>query len=177
MKNKVIEILEEFDNNFENSVIPQRYHDELATLIAKRFSEPVTEEVPNLSGLNKGSTDEFIKDFVEMTAKNVLSVFVALGLKTHIEATVVNDADGNSYKLSFHNTSHPTKQEWISVEEIRCAISDYMRSEGCSCCENVDTHEQHEKRIAELLNVPMYDDNSGYDFYQFNTAPPQLNKD
>jgi hypothetical protein len=62
------------------------------------------EKVPDLSKLDEPSKDEFITEFVEMTAKNVLSVFVALGLKTHIEATVVNDADGNSYQLSFKNT-------------------------------------------------------------------------
>ena len=53
-----------------------------------------------------------------MTAKNVLSVFVALGLKTHLEATVVNDADGNSYKLSFCKGAKPVSEddeEWESV--------------------------------------------------------------
>lgn len=39
-----------------------------------------------------------------------------------------------------------------------------MSSEGCSCCSDVDAHNEHEKSIAELLGVPAYDDNSGYDF-------------
>ena len=52
-------------------------------------------------------------------------------------------------------------------EELRRAVADYMRSEGCSCCRNIDSHEEHEKRLAELLDIPMYDDDSGYDFNQF----------
>lgn len=63
------------------------------------------EKVTNLSELGKTEKDKLILDFIQMTAKNVLSVFVALGLKTHIEATVVNDADGSSYKLSFVKTT------------------------------------------------------------------------
>lgn len=59
------------------------------------------ESVPDLSKLGDTETEEFIKEFVEMTAKNVLSVFIALGLETHLEATVINDADGSKFKLSF----------------------------------------------------------------------------
>ena len=66
----------------------------------ERYGNP-TEKVPNLSNLNETNKDEFITEFIEMTAKNVLSVFVALGLETHIEATVVNDAVDESYRLSF----------------------------------------------------------------------------
>lgn len=54
----------------------------------------------------------------------------------------------------------------IDKDVIRQAIADYMRSEGCSCCEGSD-HKDHEKVIAQLLDVPMYDDGSGYDFGQF----------
>ena len=58
----------------------------------------------------------------------------------------------------------------VSVHEIRNAIADYMYSEGCSCCRDIDKHEINTKRIAELLNVPMYDDSSGYDFSWFRSA-------
>ncbi len=57
--------------------------------------------------------------------------------------------------------------KWVRVDVILQAVADYMRSEGCRCCENIDAHRIHEKRIAELLDVPMYDDDSGYDFFQF----------
>ncbi len=57
----------------------------------------------------------------------------------------------------------------IEIAEIRQAIADYMKSEGCSCCENIDAHDSAEKLLAELLDVPMYDDESGYDFGQFES--------
>lgn len=55
------------------------------------------------------------------------------------------------------------------IEEIRRAVADYMRSEGCSCCRDYDAHKEHEKRLAELLKVPAYSDGSGYEFEIFRT--------
>lgn len=55
------------------------------------------------------------------------------------------------------------------LKEIRQAIADYMSSEGCSCCEDVDAHILHTKRLAKLLMVPMYKDKSGYDFSKFRS--------
>jgi len=49
---------------------------------------------------------------------------------------------------------------------IREAIANYMGSEGCSCCE-LNNHNKHGNKIAELLNVPKYEDDSGYDFGKF----------
>lgn len=53
-------------------------------------------------------------------------------------------------------------------KEIRTAIADYLQSEGCSCCEGGD-HDNHKSAIAKLLNVPMYQDKSGYDFSKFRS--------
>lgn len=62
----------------------------------------------------------------------------------------------------------------ISMEEFKQAmrnvIADYMWSEGCSCCRDTDAHEENTKRIAELLDVPMYSDGSGYDFSSFRST-------
>lgn len=52
---------------------------------------------------------------------------------------------------------------------IRQAVADYMWSEGCSCCQNVTAHDEARRILAGLLDVPMYDDASGYDFNQFAT--------
>ena len=57
----------------------------------------------------------------------------------------------------------------VNLRIIREAVADYMRSEGCGCCRDTDAHEANEKRIAKLLDVPMYDDESGYDFSQFQS--------
>lgn len=56
-------------------------------------------------------------------------------------------------------------------ELIRKAVADYMGSEGCSCCRNVDVHNESERILAGLLDVPMYEDASGYDFNQFSSDP------
>ena len=53
--------------------------------------------------------------------------------------------------------------------EIRRAVADYMSSEGCSCCQDVDAHCEHKKHLAMLLKVPMYSDKSGYDFSRFRS--------
>lgn len=60
------------------------------------------------------------------------------------------------------------KRKTVDIEKIRQAIADYMWSEGCSCCRGGD-HEEHEKIIAELLDVPLYEDSSGYNFSIFRT--------
>lgn len=54
------------------------------------------------------------------------------------------------------------------LETIRAAVANYMWSEGCGCCRGAN-HEAHGERLAKLLDVPMYEDGSGYDFFQFRT--------
>lgn len=57
----------------------------------------------------------------------------------------------------------------INLKEIRTAVANYMSSEGCSCCQDVDNHNEHKKTLAKLLNVPKYKDGSGYNFYKYRT--------
>jgi len=35
------------------------------------------------------------------------------------------------------------------LKELRQAVADYMRSEGCSCCRDIDAHERHAERLAK----------------------------
>ena len=53
------------------------------------------------------------------------------------------------------------------IEEIRKWIANYMVAEGCGCCRDYDGHEKAQEKLAKLLDVPKYDDDSGYDFYKF----------
>jgi hypothetical protein len=62
------------------------------------------------------------------------------------------------------------------AKNVRKAVADYMSSEGCSCCQDEDGHKKHKKVLAKLLDVPMYDDKSGYDFYQFKTKKKALSE-
>lgn len=56
-------------------------------------------------------------------------------------------------------------------QEIRRAVADYIRAEGCACCRDTPGHEDAGNRLGELLQVPMYPDESGYDFLQFVSKP------
>jgi hypothetical protein len=56
------------------------------------------------------------------------------------------------------------------VQQIRRAVADYMLSEGCSCCRDVEAHAEHGTVLAKLLRVPKYRDGSGYDFFKFRTG-------
>jgi hypothetical protein len=55
------------------------------------------------------------------------------------------------------------------IESIRQALADYIASEGCSCCRYIEKHDEAAKRLASLLDVPPYDDGSGYQFHKFRS--------
>lgn len=57
----------------------------------------------------------------------------------------------------------------LDLKEIRQAVADYIRSEGCSCCRDEKAHKRHEARLGKLLRVPKYQDGSGYDFSKFRS--------
>lgn len=40
------------------------------------------------------------------------------------------------------------------------AVVQYVMSEGCNCCEDLD-HPEHESALAKLLGIREYDDGSG----------------
>jgi len=64
-------------------------------------------------------------------------------------------------------------KETKALKEIREAVANYIRSEGCSCCRG-DDHDEHREVLAKLLGVPEYDDGSGYDFNKFCTKPTPI---
>lgn len=55
--------------------------------------------------------------------------------------------------------------------EIRTMIADYMRSEGCACCRDIEAHEKHAEALGKLLKVRKYEDGSGYDFARYRSKP------
>jgi len=55
------------------------------------------------------------------------------------------------------------------IAAIRRAVADYMYSEGCSCCRNIEAHDEHKAVLAKMLKVPQFADKSGYDFYRFRS--------
>lgn len=63
----------------------------------------------------------------------------------------------------------PSKKKVKTQNAIRRALADYIASEGCSCCQDRETHEAASEALGILLGVPKYKDGSGYDFYRFRT--------
>jgi hypothetical protein len=57
---------------------------------------------------------------------------------------------------------------------VRAALANYMHSEGCSCCQNVEGHKEDEEVLAKLLKVKKYSDGSGYDFRRYGDKYPKL---
>ena len=48
-------------------------------------------------------------------------------------------------------------------------MANYMRSEGCGCCQDHDAHKEAEAVLGKMLKVPKYKDGSGYNFPKFRT--------
>lgn len=54
-------------------------------------------------------------------------------------------------------------------KQMRTLVADYMYSEGCMCCQDIEAHKENEARLGKLLNVPKYSDGSGYDFGRYRS--------
>jgi hypothetical protein len=58
---------------------------------------------------------------------------------------------------------------WCKLEQVKEQLSLYIKSEGCSCCEDTDAHELAKDSLGELLDFPAFADGSGYNFYNKET--------
>jgi len=55
------------------------------------------------------------------------------------------------------------------LQAIRQAFADYYASEGCSCCQDIESHKNASLRLGELLGAKMYEDGSGVDWYAYRS--------
>ena len=55
------------------------------------------------------------------------------------------------------------------MDKSRKAVANYMATEGCSCCQDVQGHTKAKEQLAKLLKVPKYKDGSGYNFGKFKS--------
>lgn len=53
-------------------------------------------------------------------------------------------------------------------DEIREELANYIHSEGCNCCE-APNHQWYQNKLAKLLDVERYDDDSGNNFSNYET--------
>lgn len=108
-----------------------------------------------------------------MTNNKKIEQFVKEWIEGHEPDTFVKNESGNIIYSSGHSSLNLVAffKNILSdySEEIRESVANYMRSEGCSCCQDIEKHKENTAKLAELLNVPPYLDNSGYDFSQFRS--------
>jgi len=57
-----------------------------------------------------------------------------------------------------------SKANYELRESIRKALREYLRTEGCSCCEDTPAHVEALHQLGDLLSALPYSDNSGHDF-------------
>lgn len=55
------------------------------------------------------------------------------------------------------------------LAEIRQAVADYIATEGCSCCRDIDGHEDAMERLGKLIRMKKYDDGSGFDYVRYKS--------
>lgn len=76
-------------------------------------------EYPDLSSATPEQKAETINGLVLITAKEVLKMFYAFGLKTHIECTVINDPTKEEFDFIFRKKGAAAvrKEDWIDVND------------------------------------------------------------
>lgn len=55
---------------------------------------------------SEGNKDKAVKEFTEMTSKHIMTFFYLMGLKSHIESMVVNQATGEEFIFSFQTVEY-----------------------------------------------------------------------
>lgn len=88
----------------------------------------------------------------------------------HLELSDVTDEQKEIIKKYLKNKLSlfvSSEEEDAKVLDIRQAFADYVKSEGCSCCQDIDAHKDAAKKLGKLLNAKQYDDGSGYNFYAY----------
>ena len=54
--------------------------------------------------------------------------------------------------------------------ELRNLVAILYCASGCSCCQDTETWNATAEKLGKLLDIPAYDDGSGYDFYTVRDA-------
>jgi hypothetical protein len=82
------------------------------------------ETVPDLSAATDQEKADFINGLIKIASREILKVFVMLGLKSHIETTVVNEATGDAFLFSFRKKGAASTPQGAADPEA-LTIADY----------------------------------------------------
>lgn len=69
-------------------------------------------------------------------------------------------------RVFFAAVTAERKRAKVLLDALRKAFSQYVKTEGCSCCQDVVPHSIAAAEIGELLGFEKYKDGSGYNFYE-----------
>ena len=135
---KIIDLLKSayrwgVDNGSNRS--EKNFNDFLQTSLIRELLEAQPEDVKTevnvLSDLSEDDKKSTIDQFVRITAKATLELFLMLGLKTHIECMVKNEPTNQEFIFSFKTVEYASQsQPKPTDEEIENAAENYLQSLG-----------------------------------------------
>ena len=93
-------------------------------------------KVPVLTDLLESDKASTIDQFVRMTAKHTLQLFMMLGLKTHITAKVKNDATNEEFEFTFKKLEQEKPQ---TAERMTLDLAEKLAKQTDYACEATHT--------------------------------------
>ncbi len=88
---------------------------------------------------------------------------------------VHGESENLDYMLLFGEIIASIEANGGKMAKLKMAFADYAYTEGCSCCEDTEAHDEAADQIGELLGFDRYSDNSGWDFYK--SSPMRAKRD
>lgn len=110
----------------------------MVELLNEKVNEPEPENITVFDSLDLSGNDKknAIDQFIRLTTKHTLQLFMMLGLKTHIEARVVNEPTKEVFEFSFKKVepkepevNQPAAYEYHNLNTEHCYV-DYLPRPG-----------------------------------------------
>jgi hypothetical protein len=109
------------------------------------------------------------KEFIQAAISEVKGLREMVKDNPIMSANLDSQIKGWKERLYELNKERKSNVHEEKLKAIRVAVANYVASEGCTCCQNIEEHEKAANQLGELLEFTPYDDGSGYDFYEFKS--------
>lgn len=106
------ELIHHYEEELNRTLAYLHVHNASCSAEASEKGNRLKSELTSLEAEQPKDKAAILKDFIEMTVKHTLDLFLLLGLKRYIESMIINDATGDEYIFLFM-----TKKEWIDRKE------------------------------------------------------------